>query len=417
MARNCVVDDHALFRSIAIGTDGELFSSFTHDGANLDTNILLHLSPINGATSAEITITLDCRTREVSFEFPSCGWTPDAARKGWDSCIYGPSREITTNKTARLILTPLTTIASPPITALDLLASNLTQIAFDNPSITAAGRKWIDGHVILMKAYDDAADKGLEFASFGEDGGINVDLGYAASFQLHITHFETGDVPSQEQIFRIKGWPPGTTVLRPPPPFTNSLRLAQSSNSTGIDCAADFTQWGVSNVTVQLWNGSTLVSQNLHVPATLASALVTLSGFPAMLSCPSIGSLSIAFTNPVTVLSGLDCGTAGCIGTELRILPELTTDANPPVAFTGLSCLISDGMDNLITRLQTVPACAPAPITVSATPNGTSLSWDGDGFRLQGAETVAGPWYDLGVSSPAVLPANSDLRVFRLICD
>src|SRR5207248_2919794 len=118
-------------------------------------------------------------------------------------------------------------------------------------------------------------------------------LGYAASFQFRITHFETGDVPSQEQIFRIKGWPPGTTILNPPPP-TNFLRLAQSPSGTGIDCAADFTQWGVSNVTLQLWNGTALVSEKLHVPASLDTPLVTMSDYPGILSCPSIGVLSLA---------------------------------------------------------------------------------------------------------------------------
>jgi len=36
---------------------------------------------------------------------------------------------------------------------------------------------------------------------------------------------------------------------------------------------------------------------------------------------------------------------------------------------------------------------------------------------LQGAETLAGPWYDLGVDSPVTLPANTALRLFRLLCD
>ena len=119
----------------------------------------------------------------------------------------------------------------------------------------------------------------------------------------------------------------------------------------------------------------------------------------------------------MVVLSGLDCPTTGCVGTELRILPELTPDATPPVAFDRLQCLISDGMDNLIYGLQTTPACTPVPLSAVASPDGISLSWEGDGFRLQGAETLAGPWYDLGNCSPLSLPGNSVLRVFRLLCD
>ena len=145
--------------TIAIGTNGELFSSFTQDGAALDTNILANLSPCTGATSAVMTVTLDCRTREVSLDFPFCDWTPDAASQGWDGAIYGdgPRGGSKTNKTARLIFTPLTTVASPPITSLDLVASNLTQVAFDNPTITSLGpqmgRRPCDAHESLRRRH------------------------------------------------------------------------------------------------------------------------------------------------------------------------------------------------------------------------------------------------------------------------
>jgi hypothetical protein len=415
--KRCVVDDTASFRTIAIGTNGELFSSFTLDSASLDTSILANLSPAPGVTSAVMTVTLDCHTRELTLDFPSCSWTPDAARKGWDGLIYGDGpRGSKTNKTARLIVTPLTAVASPPITSLDLLASNLTQVAFDNPSISSGRGKWNDGHVTLMKAYDDGAEEGLEFASAGQGGGVSTDLGHAASFQFRMGHFETGDIPTEEQIFSIRGWPPGTTTNRPPPPVFN-LRLVPSASGAGIDCSADFTQWGVSNVTVQLWSGSALISEKPHVSATLGSPLVTLGGFPGILGCPGVGVVSLSDTNPVIVLSGLDCPTTGCVGTELRILPELTTSATPPVAFMGLQCSITAGMDELIYGLQTTPACTPVPLNVVAGPEGITLSWEGDGSRLQGAETLAGPWYDLGVCSPATLPTSSTLRVFRLLCD
>jgi hypothetical protein len=417
MSKRCVVDDSASFRTIAIGTNGELFSSFTQDAAAFDANILANLSPAPGVTSVVMTVTLDCRTREVSLDFPSCGWAPDAARQGWDGLIYGNGpRGSKTNKTARLVFTPLTTVVSPPITTLDLVASNLTQVAFDNPTITASGKKWGDGHVTLMKAYDDGTQEGLEFASFGQGGGVSTDLGHAASFQFRMGHFETGDVPTEEQVFSIRGWPPGTTTNRPPPPVFN-LRLAPSASGVGIDCSADFTQWGVSNVTLQLWNGSALVSEKPHVSASFNTPLATLSGFPGILGCPGVGVVSLSDTKPVVVLSGLDCPSIGCVGTELRILPELTTSATPPVAFMGLQCLISDGMDDLIYGLQTTPACTPVPLNAVATPEAITLSWAGDGFRLQGAETLAGPWYDLGVDSPAILPANYALRVFRLLCN
>lgn len=135
------------------------------------------------------------------------------------------------------------------------------------------------------------------------------------------------------------------------------------------------------------------------MPATLSTPLATMSGFPGILGCPGVRVLSLGNTNAFTVLSGLDCPSGVCEGTELRILPELAPDSTPPVAFTGLACLISDGMDNLISGLQTTPACTPVPLNVVATLEGITLNWEGYGFRLQGAETVDGPWYDLGVSS------------------
>jgi hypothetical protein len=57
------------------------------------------------------------------------------------------------------------------------------------------------------------------------------------------------------------------------------------------------------------------------------------------------------------------------------------------------------------------------PLNVDATSNGITVTWQGDGFRLQGAEDVNGQWYDLGVDSPVQLPANYALRFFRLVCD
>lgn len=415
-SRQMVNDPTALFRSIAIGTNGELFSSFTHDGASLDTNILASLMPMDGATNAQMTVTVDFHMREVTLEFPACTWTPNLTRKGWDGCIYGnhPPRGSSGNRTAKLILTPVTTVMSPPINALDLLASNLPAIAFDSPSTTVKKYAGHDGHNSLLKAYDDGVTAGMEFVAFGDGGGVFMDLGHAASFQCRIAQLATNPLPNMEEIFRIKGWPPGTTTNRPPPVF--SLRLAQNSSGTGVDCSADFNEWGVAKVTVQLWNGAALVSEMNHVSATLASSLVTLGSFPEILRCQGTSYVSLSSTNPFLV-NGLTCPIAGCLGTELRVVPEFTALSTPPIAFTELAVSISEGMDNLLYDLVTTPACSPVPLDVAATPAGIHLNWSGDGFHLQGAESVTGPWYDLGVSPPVSLPANSNMRVFRLRCE
>ena len=373
---------------------------------------------MDGATGAVMTVTLDCRTRELTLSFPSCVWTPDTGRKGWDGCIYGnlPPRASLGNPTANLIFTPLTSATQTPVTTVTLLASNLATLAFDNPSITASGRAWSGDEIAYLHADAGSNGNGMEIYSLDDGGGVSVDLGHAASFQFSIAQLQDSTVPNLSQQFTIRGWPPGTTTNRPPPPVFN-LRLAQNASGTGgIDCAADFTQWGVSNVTVQLWNGTALVAQATDVPATLASAVVTLAGFPGTFSCPSIGVVSLTDKYPIVVLAGLKCS-SGCTGTELRIIAETSTMATPPTAFTGMDYLISAGMDNLIYGLQTTPACSPVPMAVNATANGITLNWQGDGFRLQGAESLSGPWYDLGASAPVMLPANSALRFFRLICD
>src|SRR5207249_3294688 len=49
-SKQIVDDPAATYRSIAIGTNGELFSSFTQSAASLDTNVLVSLIPMAGAT-------------------------------------------------------------------------------------------------------------------------------------------------------------------------------------------------------------------------------------------------------------------------------------------------------------------------------------------------------------------------------
>jgi hypothetical protein len=268
-----------------------------------------------------------------------------------------------------------------------------------------------------MKAYDDGEDKGMEFYSLGAGGGVQTELGYAANFNLRLASLDTNGLGLLEQQFAIRGWPPGTTTNRPPPPVINLRLSPDSSGLGGVQLGADFTDWGVSNVTLQLWNGTTLVSETNNVPAFPGGTFATLGGFPGILGCPGVGVLSLSDTNPIFVVNGLNCGTLGCVGTELRIIAEPSTSFTPPLAYTDLGITIGEDMDYLAYRLQTTPACSPAPLHVSATPDTVVLSWEGDGFHLEGAESVAGPWYDLNMTSPAIIPAGSAPRVFRLRCD
>ena len=117
-------------------------------------------------------------------------------------------------------------------------------------------------------------------------------------------------------------------------------------------------------------------------------------------------------------MSGAGCPDPfGCVGTELRIIAEPSTSFTPPSAYTGFSASIGEDMYYLLHHLQAEPACSPIPVHVAATPDGVTLSWEGDGFHLQGAESVEGPWYDLNVDSPATIPVGASPRLFRLRCD
>jgi hypothetical protein len=228
-----VSDPQTSLRTIAIGSDGELFSSFLLPGSIAGTNDLVALTPAPGVTSAVMTVTLDLHTRELSLAFPQCAWTPDLARKGWDGLIYGNGpRGSTTNRAARIVITPNPIPALASVPTLSLLATNLPTLAFDNPAVTAMGRKWGDGHVTLMKAYDDPP--GLEFAAFGPDGGVNTDLGNAATFNFRMQQFEDASVTNQAMTFTARGWPPGSSPRSTAPRSSAPASAATSASTAAV---------------------------------------------------------------------------------------------------------------------------------------------------------------------------------------
>jgi hypothetical protein len=410
------------YRSIAIGTNGELFSSFAWDLANATTNVLLNLNYQPGVTSVVMTVHLDLSSREVSIEFPYCIWTPDNARKGWDGCIYGngtPSKGLGTNKTARLILTPTPPHnPHPPITDVALMAQALPEFLVEDATITAVGRKWGDGHVTLMKAYDDG-EAGLEFVALSPGGGVHVDLGHSASFQMRLTHFRSADNPSEEQLLTRTIGPIALTNRPAPPPFLDALLLQASSG--GVDCSADFSNLDSPTVRVQIYQGTTLMAERTGVPAQLGQPLLTLPMWPSALG--KIGGASPCRRGKIPVVANIVLpGGAGTPpqtvpGDEFRILAELPPGAVHPDYYSAFEFISSAGSDWGITALTRVTACVAQPVAITRTSNGISVSWSGASFQLQGAETVTGPWFDLGVSSPALLPSNSSARFLRLSCD
>jgi hypothetical protein len=403
-------DSDIVLRTIAIGTNGHLFSSYPWSAADLESNVLLNLIHLPDVTQAVMTVSIDLETSAISLSFPHCIWTPDNARKGWDGCIYGngtPSKG--TNRQARLILEPVSPVTHPRITELALTAVGLPEFVVENPDVEVSGRKWGDGHVTLMKAYDDeeAANRMMEWTSFGEGGGVNVDLGRTASLDLGIHHFETGDVPTEEQIFRIM-LPPRGLTNRPTPP---SIPLRIISGPDGLQCSIDFTDVGASGVTVQLWSNGQLVGEGHGEGATIPpESPLTISDWPERWGY-------IAFNQSIHLYRSEGLMVSGLTGDEIRIFPDLPPGGSPFDYASGLELRTSEGMESAAYGLVRTLACEPGPLHVERSATGTILSWSEEGFRLQGAETVEGPWYDLGVESPVLVETNALMRYFRLTCD
>lgn len=409
-----VDDPNGIFKSIAVNTNGELWNSYAFTSAEALTNRVAVIGYQPGVTNCHVKVELNCQSGGIRLEFEG-PVTPSEGRKGWDGCIYGPDRPIKKPKpTARIMVIPPVSPEDVPITELYLVSTGLAEVVFEEPTITVNAKRWGDGHVTLMKAYDDDS---IDFVAGGGGGGVGVELGNVSNFEFRVSHFQEPDLPQQEQLFRMVGWPPGTTTNRTY--FTNTLLLAKSGSGVGVDCYADFSQWGVTSVTLQLLSAGVPVVEATRVEASAAMALVTLSGFPGVIGCPGVGVLKLADTNGFLVLGGLTCGSEGlpCQGDELRIIAEPAAGSTNPVAFTRLEIAVSEDMDQRISGLTTRPAAAEVPVYAVRAAGGLTLDWSGEGFRVQGAETVLGPWYDLGPEAPATMPTEAPTRVFRLISE
>lgn len=105
------------------------------------------------------------------------------------------------------------------------------------------------------------------------------------------------------------------------------------------------------------------------------------------------------------------------LGDEFRILAELPPGAPHPDFYRSFEFFPSEDGDWGVSELQTIPLCAPTPVAIAHGSGNAQVTWTGAGFRLQGAEQVTGPWYDLGAASPVTVPATSRARYFRLVCD
>lgn len=399
----------ALYRSSAIGTNGDLFASFIHNAAELETDIL-HIFGLPGVTTARMTVTLDLETLGVTLDFEHCLWTPDAARKGWDGCIYGNPRPRGTHRGGRFTLSPLTTIAAP-IAEVALLANGLSEVLVDNPSITVAGRKWGDGHVTLMKAYDDEPDS-LEFISFDDGGGVHVDLGQSESFDLALQRLSRLD---DERLLTITIGPlnnPGS----PSPAFLDAMMLRGTPE--GVRCSADFNNLGSPTVRLEIYLRGMLVAERSGVPARIGPPLLILPDWPVRLG--KLGGRTPCRRGVIPpgniVVPSIDPTVPPEIvfGDEFRVLAELPADAPHPAYYSSFEFVSSDGANWVVSDLHRTLACPPTSLRIDRTSDGMSLAWDCTGFLLEGAEELGGPWHELGVESPVSLHTGWPWRFFRL---
>ncbi len=406
-------DPAGLFRTIAVNTNGHLLDSFTFNSHEALTNDTLMIGFQPGVTNCHVTVELNCVDGSLSIEFTG-PVVASRSRKGWDGHIYGPDRPVK-KPTSKVHLIPPPVPGAPLITELYLYASGVAEVGIQEPTLTARKRKWSDGHVTLLKAYDDG--QGMEFHVLGNAGSpVQVDLGHAESFDLRLTKFETNTLPGEELLTRTLGSIPG---LPTPPPYLDALLLRE--NSGNVECSADFSNLGSPTVLVQVFSNSVIVAERVGVTGVLGQPLLILPTWPDRLG--KLGGPTPCRRGKIPpgfiTLPGNSSGVPPEIvtGDEFRILAELNPAAPQPDFYSGFEFIGSEGADWGVTELVRTTICVPQPVAIARVAGGATVSWTGGLFRLQGAEQVMGPWYDLGAASPVTVPASSAARYFRLVCD
>ena len=171
----------------------------------------------------------------------------------------------------------------------------------------------------------------------------------------------------------------------------------------------DFSDLAAESITVQLWSNGVLIGQGTAPGSAIeAESPLIIDRWPDRLAQVSVNGELRLTCGELMSISGIQ-------GDEIRIIPELPQGVLVPEYIGSLECLVSEGLDSVLFGLQTTLACPPdAVLHLDRSTDGVTLTWDCDGFLLQGAEEVTGPWFDLGVESPASMSANRPWRFFKL---
>jgi hypothetical protein len=423
------VDDSTSSRRVsAVSTNGNLLDSFVETPEESVSAPPLTLYADDGVTQFPVSILLDATTGEITLMFPGStarrlcnglpcprGWDGTikgriGGRKGWDGTIRCPCFD---EEASRVVFTPVGPYTPVPRASLRISSTGLSDLVLAGEQLIT-----MDGHIVrsdlsspdsVATFQSTAAGDGASWSALADDSGISLDLGRSASFDLGFHHFENGDIPTEEQLFRVLTNRPGTTGPTYPPPPPVELRMAQGP--AGVDCSVDFTALGATMVTAQLFsNGVEVAFGSVPGPIIPPDDPLTFDHWPERFGAlAGNGILRVTSSQPFNI--------QGFICDEVQFIPELP-GGTPPIPFYGeLEALGSQGLDSMVYGLQRVPACAPATLTITQTPGGNVITWSGDGYRILGAETLDGPWLDLGVTSPVLLSPNSLQRYFRLVCD
>jgi hypothetical protein len=425
------VDDGTSSRRVsAVSTNGNLLDSFVETPEESASEPPLTLYPEDGITQFPVSVLLDATTGEITLTFPGSvarrlcnglpcprGWdgtikgrVAGGGRKGWDGTIRCPCFD---EEASRIVFTPMEPYTPVPRASLQISSTGLSDLVLAGEQLIT-----MDGHIVrpdlsstdsMATFQSTAAGDGASWTALADDSGISLDLGRSASFDVGIHHFENGDIPTQDQLFRVMTNRPGTTGPTYPPPPPIELRLAQGPD--GVDCSVDFTTLGATSVTAQLFsNGVEVAFGSVPGPIITPDDPLTFDHWPERFGAlAGNGILRVSSSQPFNI--------QGFVCDEVQFVPALPAGTGPIAFYGELQCLGSDGLDSMAYGLRRVAACPPTTLTITPTAGGTVISWSGDGYRLLGAETLGGPWIDLGIASPVVLTPNALQRYFRLVCD
>jgi len=431
------ISDRVGFNSTAVNNDGDLLGSSFQTLNEGNVNSALVLMPEDDSiTQFPVTLTFNRDNGTISVMFPGStarrgggrkGWdgtikgriNEEALRKGWDGTIKGRIEDASivtfTPNTLHPVVAPVLNIVATGLEEWLLASETLTTM--QGVTIRAGSLPEIDTSDDAFWVRSTAASDGVSVVSLADGAGANLDLGRAASFDAGLHHFENGDIPDQEQLFRVIGGPIRGLTNRPPPPVLD-LRLRDLPGN--VACGVDFSPLGATAIRVQLWSNGTLFAEGVNPgPVLTVDDGFEIGRWPQRFAAHGTGGgMRLFHSEMFSIAAGTpEGGTVIVQGDEIRLVPELPAGAELPEYISAIQCLGSEGLESLVYELRRTSACVPTPLIISRDDAGIHLDWTGEGNRLQGAESLDSPWLELGGRAPVVLPANAPLRVFRLLCE